>query len=333
MEIVWGSALGDRDARDYAALVEEARGAHYAQTIAWASVAVAGRRRHARFFLARRGGRAIGAAVVLRPRAWGPLLAPIAIVERGPVCADPSDLEIVVRALAREARRHGVARISVMPYWAGDDAVVAEAALARAGFRDVQARDGAHARTVRVDVGGRSDAEILAGPERKKLRYELRNAEREGIVVRRSNSARDFAILARLDEALARSQGRRPRARAWFDAAGAYLREDERRGALFVCEPSGASGEAISAALVLAHAKLALYVAGASQIGPRSFSKMASPLFAAAQWARDVGAEALDLGGVPLEGDDDPKRVAIAQFKRDFSKTNVRLVGEHARWF
>jgi lipid II:glycine glycyltransferase (peptidoglycan interpeptide bridge formation enzyme) len=49
------------------------------------------------------------------------------------------------------------------------------------------------------------------------------------------------------------------------------------------------------------------------------------------EWARSLGCD-FDLGGVPIEGDTDPKRQSIAQFKRDFAKTRVELIGQHARW-
>ena len=329
LQTEWRGTLEDADARDYEAFVDSAAGAHYTQSAPWAKVAVAGRPRVARFFIARATGRVVGAAVVLRPRAVGPFLMPVAILERGPVCADPADLERVLRALVGAARRCGVARIAVMPYWAGEDAARAEASLARAGFRDVQELDGAHASTLRLDVDGQDDGAILAGADRKKLRYELRTAERAGATVRRGVTE-DMATLARLDAQLADSQGKTQRRRAWFDAVAAYLASDDRRGALFLCEHQG---EPISAVLALRHARTAVYVAGASVLDQRPFSKMALPLFAAVRWARDVGCAVFDLGGIPLEGDSDAKRVAIAQFKRDFSKTPVRLVREHARWF
>jgi lipid II:glycine glycyltransferase (peptidoglycan interpeptide bridge formation enzyme) len=326
LETVWSARLGARDARDYDDFVTRAHGTHYAQSAAWARVATAGRARAARFFLARRDGRVVGAALVVRPGVGG-IVAPVALVDRGPVCDDVGELEEVMAALRGAAVRRGVVRVSAMPYWAGDDAARAEIAMKRAGFHDVQELDGAHACTLRVDVGGKNDDAILAGSDRKKLRYELKSAEKAAASVRRGG-ADDVGVLARLDAALAASQGRRARD-AWFAAIAAYLREDAGRGAVLVCEHEGA---AVSAVLVLRHARTAVYCAGASILEQRPFSKTALPLVEAARWARDAGCDTFDLGGVPLEGDRDPKRAAIAQFKRDFSKTPVALVREHARW-
>src|SRR5262249_31990229 len=150
-----------------------------------------------------------GAALVLRPRV-GPLVLPVAIVERGPMCAEPARLEEVSRALVRAGRRRGVARVAVMPYWAGEDAVRAQAALARAGFRDVQQAAGAHASTLRLAIGGKKDGDILSGSDRKKLRYELKSAERAGAIVRRGERS-DVDTLERLERDLSLAQGRRPR--------------------------------------------------------------------------------------------------------------------------
>jgi lipid II:glycine glycyltransferase (peptidoglycan interpeptide bridge formation enzyme) len=44
------------------------------------------------------------------------------------------------------------------------------------------------------------------------------------------------------------------------------------------------------------------------------------------------GCDAFDMGGIPMSGDTDEKRRSIAQFKLDFAKQPVSLVGEHARW-
>jgi lipid II:glycine glycyltransferase (peptidoglycan interpeptide bridge formation enzyme) len=329
METVWRSALDAHEARAYSAFLEQAKDAHFSQDPAFSDVVVAGKRQSPTFFVAREGQDVAGVAVVLRPRAVGPFLAPVAFVQRGPVCGDPTKLEPVLRALVSTARKHGVARVAVMPYWSGAAVAQAQGALAACGFRNVQEMDGSHACTLRLDVGEKTDGEILAGNEHKKLRYELRNAERAGVVVREAGPG-DFAVFERLERDLANAQGRRVQTPCWFAALEAYLTQDPSRGALFV---SSHGGEPIATALTIRHGKTAVYFAGASILEPRPYSKMALPLFAAVQWARDQGCDTFDLGGVPLPGDTDPKRAAIAQFKRDFAKTPVHLVPEHARWF
>jgi lipid II:glycine glycyltransferase (peptidoglycan interpeptide bridge formation enzyme) len=331
LETVWTDALAGADAADYDRFVDAAAGGHAAQTRGWAKLATTGRRFDTRWFLAREaGGAVVGAALVLRPRAIGPLALPVAIVERGPVVAAPDDLARVVPAFVSVARKHGVARVQVMPYFADADAERAEAALAAAGLRDVQELDGAHAATLRLAIAGKTDDAILEGKDRKKLRYELKHAAKIGATVRRGEP-KDMGELARLYEALMGSQGKSGKPAAWFDAAAAHLLDPAAaRGALFLCDHAG---ETLSAVLVTRHANVATFLMGASIPSPRPFSKMALPLMEAIRWAREAGATIFDMGGVPLEGDDDEKRAAIAQFKFDFTKTRTRLVREHARWF
>lgn len=319
--------LSARDRDAYDAFVDDAAGGSYAQARAWAPVAVAGRRFVPHYFLARRGGSVVGAALILRPRAVGPVLLPVAIVERGPVTAEVDDLPDVLAALRRALRRRGVIRLQVMPYWADREADLATRHLARAGFRSVQAFDGAHARTLRVELVGKTDATVFAGKPGEALRRKLRQAEKAGATARRGTRA-DLRALEALYAALMDGQGRGGKPKAYFDALGKLI-DEGRRGAIFVCEHEGA---VVSALFASRHGRLATFVLGASSAAEKSFSKMAPAMSAAVRWALADGAEAFDMGGVPLEGDPDEKRRSIAQFKLDFAKTPVALVTEHARW-
>jgi len=331
MDLTWTSRLEGALAEDYDLFVEAAKGGHYAQARAWGPVAVAGRPASLRYFLAREGGRVVGTAMIVRPMA-GPLPLPVAIVERGPVVADPADVGRVAQALVARARLHGVLRVQVMPYWAGDDAPVVEAALGDAGFTKVQEPGGAHAVTLRMDIGGKADDAILAGKERESLRRKLRQAEKAGATVRLGELG-DVRVLEQLYAELMKGQGRDAKPHAYFERLAASIlspRDGAPRGALFVCTHDA---EPISALFASRHGKVATFVLGATSAAQRSFSKMVLPMMAAVRWARDVGAEQFDLGGIPMDGDTDDKRAQIAQFKFDFAKAKVTLVGEHARWF
>jgi lipid II:glycine glycyltransferase (peptidoglycan interpeptide bridge formation enzyme) len=280
-----------------------------------------------RWVLARDRGRIVGAALVLRPHLRG-LPLPAALVERGPVTHDPDDVERVAEALAQAARRRGIARVQLMPYWAGEDAARVEALLVRARFRRVQAFDGAHAMTLRMDIAGKDDA-ILAGKEKEQLRRKLRQAEKAGAVVRQGG-VDDVGKLEQLFGELMRAQGRSGKPRVFFERLASEILASGERGALFVCTHEA---ETIAAIFASRHGPLATFVMGATSSAPRPFSKMVLPMFAAVKWARDAGCATFDLGGVPMDGDADEKRASIAQFKFDFAKTKVPLVREHVRWF
>lgn len=326
MQVTWTSALEGSDAREYDALVLASPAGHPAQTRAWAEVARAGAHVAARYALVRLAGRAVGAALVLRPSLAG-LGLPWAWIERGPVVAAVGDLAGVTRAVARAARRRGIARLRVNPYFADGDAAVAEESLRGLGFRDVQRADGPHAATLRLAVGGRSDAEILAGKTREQLRWRIKQADKAGAVARRGEPG-DWPRLREMVRDLMRSQSRRDRPDAWWDALRRHV-ADDARGAFFVCDHGG---RVVAGAVYLRHGSRVIYGWGAAVAEKLGFSKAIPAHVAAIRWSRDAGCDSFDLGGIPLEDDADPKRNAIATFKLLFDRTRVRLVREHAGW-
>ncbi len=326
LETLWSPALSDIDAEVYDRFVATAAGGHYSQTRAWAKVAAASKPCTPICFLARRNGRPIGAALVLRAHVGLPL--PIAQIERGPVCADPEDLPDVLSALRRQARRHGVLRLSVMPYWAGKARQSVEAILQYADFHNVQNFAGRHARTIRFDIAALPDNEPFAGSALSKVRHEIRRAERAGAAARRG-TAKDMEAFRALHEALLHMEGKKKPGPRWYAALAEYFQSDER-GAMFVCEHEG---RVISAIFLARLGDMTTYVIGASSGEELRFPKMILPMAAAIGWAKSSGISLLDFGGVPMQGDADAKRNKIAEFKRSFSRSEVDLVHEHVRWF
>jgi hypothetical protein len=326
VEVTWHAELAAADALAYDAFVLASPAGHPAQTRAWAEVARAGAHVATGFAIVRDAGRMMGAALVTRTCA-AVLRLPWASIERGPVVADVSELAGVARAIASALARRGLAHIRMMPYWAGRDATAAEAGLRLAGMRDVHRLDGPHARTLRIDLAGKSDAELFAGKSKEQIRWRSSQAQRAGAVARRGRDD-DWARLRAMYRLLMAGQGRRDRPEPWWQAVSRFV-GDESRGALFACDYGGRT---VSAAVVLRHGARATYAWGASVPDRLPFSKAIPALVAAICWARDVGCTTFDLGGIPTEGDDDPKRNAIARFKYDFDRQPVRLVREHAGW-
>jgi lipid II:glycine glycyltransferase (peptidoglycan interpeptide bridge formation enzyme) len=329
MHVTWSARLSDRDAREYDAFVLGSHAGHHAQTRAWADVARAGAHVAVRYAIVRDPGAGrsiVGTALVLRPSIAGVVL-PWAWVERGPVVQHVEQVAPVTEALARAARLRGVTHLGVMPYWARDAAVLAEHWLAGVGFRDVQQPDGAHVCTLRIHVGGLSDAELFAGKNKEQVRWRAKQAARAGARARRG-ARDDWATLQALHGAMMRAQGRRESSRAWWDAVARFAADDSR-GSLHVCEYEG---RVVGACVVLRHGALATYSWGASVPDKLPFSKAIPSLVSGIRWARDVGCLTFDLGGIPAETDTDAKRNAIATFKLDFDKKRVRLVHRHARW-
>jgi lipid II:glycine glycyltransferase (peptidoglycan interpeptide bridge formation enzyme) len=328
LDVVWTESLRNADRDEYDRFVAEAAGGHYAQTLGFGAVARRAGPCRLRYFLARDRGRLIGTALVTRA-SLGPAVLPSAKVERGPVCDDPSELCRVARALARTARSRGVVRLSVMPYWADAAADVAMRALREAGFRDSQRADGAHARTLRIDLGRTDDEEICSARGQERLRRRREQACRAGAITRKGGRE-DFETHFRLTEEMMRAQGKRHRPASHARALAGFVLADSLRGALFVCE---LGGKPVATALVLRHAGIATYAQGATSLEKSSVTKSVPVLLAAIQWARTAGCHTFDLGGIPLEGDRDAKRAAIARLKFDFARDAVRLVREHTRLF
>lgn len=326
MRVTLKKSLSGRDAEDYDRFVGEARGGHYSQARSFAPMATAGRALAAGFLLVRDGERVVGGGLVLRPTAGG-VAAPVALLERGPVCDDPERVPEVARAACRALRLRGVFRTRIMPYWSGDEAAAVARGLARARFVSVQEADGAHACTLRLVIGGRKDADILAGGERRSLRSELKQADQKGARVR-EGGPEDVPVLERLYADLMGRQGKKTKPPVYFERLAAQIGAG-KPASLFLCEHEG---DAVAAVLTFRHGKQATFVMGASDASRRPFTKMAPALMSAIRAARDGGCDVFDLGGVPMPDDDDEKRVNIARFKYDFAKEPVTLVGEHARW-
>jgi len=326
---MWSAAPSAADAEAYDGFVAAARGGHFSQARAWAEVTAAARSWAARWFLARREGRVVGAALVLQPRLFRTLTLPFARIERGPVCDAAADLPQVLHALVREAHRRGIVRLSVMPYWSGEAKPEVERMLRDGGFSGVQTFAGRHARTARLDLHALPEGDLFAGRALHQVRQNVRRAERAGAVARRGER-RDFEAFCRMHGELLRLEGSRPPAAAWYEALAEYFLAGDGRGAMFVCEHEG---RAISAIFLARFGRLATYVVGASSGEELRFPKMILPMAAGIAWAKGAGLDCLDLGGIPMEGDTDKKRNSIAEFKRSFSRNEIDLVHEHVRWF
>jgi lipid II:glycine glycyltransferase (peptidoglycan interpeptide bridge formation enzyme) len=347
--MTWRRRLSAGDARDYDAFVDAAPSGHFAQARQWAPVACTDRPFGSSYAIVRDAtDRIVGAAHILRAQLVA-LPLPYAVIERGPVVAEPAMFGPVMRRLARAARWRGIARLAVMPYWERTAGAAVRATLDELGWRSVQKMSGAHAATLRLALAGAADGAgahergrgeddgdphgsaaldtIFAGSDFRKLRREYRLAERCGARARRGTAA-DLPRFVSLYRELMSEQGLHAKSDAWFDALAALDFGPNGSVGLFFTE---IEGEVVSGALTIRHGRLVTLYLAASARTPRKFSKMVIGLVAAVAWARHLGCD-FDLGGVPMNGDTDEKRLSIAQFKRDFSTARLDLIGEHARW-
>lgn len=326
LSIVLRSRLSPEDEAAYDTFVATARGASFAQLRDYARLATSDRPFRASFFLARDGARVVGAALVLRSR-LGLVPLPFAQVERGPVVDDLAALPEVLAALRRALYVRGIARLAVMPYFAGDDVAAVETALAAQRFTPVDDPAGAHVRTLRMPISAKAEADVYAGSHRKTLRYELKHAKKLGVTSERVRGAATSSMIELWNETM-RAQGKNQRSHA-FTRALADVTASSERIACFVARDAE---RPLGGVIVVRTDRRLHLVHGATSGVRRPFSKMSPPLEAAITWAREHGVPELDLGGIPRDGDTDAKRAAIADFKFGFSKDEVRLVREHVRW-
>jgi len=329
LDTVYASALSAHDGKAYDSFVASAADGHFSQTQAWAKVATASKPFAPFYFLARRNGRVVGAALLLRTQLGRALPLPFAQIERGPVCGEPEHLPEILNSLLEQTRRRGILRLSVMPYWAGEAKERAERLLRQQGFADKQSFGGRHARSLRLDLTSLTEDNLFAGRALFKVRQNIGRAERAGASAR-PGRPEDLTAFRHLHEELMHLESKRPPGPAWYDALADYFVQPEGRGAMFVCEHQG---KVVSAIFVARHGRLATYILGASSRQALRFPKMILPMAAAIAWAKRNGVESFDLGGIPMNGDSDTKRASIAEFKHSFAREAIDLAHEHVRWF
>jgi len=326
LSVLLRARLEGADADAYDSFVAAASDGSFAQLRDYAALATSDRPFSASYFLAREGNKVVGTALVLRSR-LGPLPLPFAQVERGPVVDDVSRFPEVLRALRRALRLRGIARLVVMPYFAGDLAARAEAMLRDQRFRPDDDPNGSHVRTLRMPIDAPKEADVYEGSGRKTLRYELKQAKKLGVVTTRVRGRDSRALVELLNETMT-AQGMRGKDPRFAEALDEVTRVSER----IACFVSRDAERDLGAILVARTDTRLHLVLGATSNEKRPFSKMSPPLEAAIAWARTYGTRELDLGGIPREGDTDEKRLRIAAFKYGFSKDEVSLAREHVRW-
>lgn len=310
-------ALSGADAKAYAEFMSSAQAGHYLQALAWAPVACqpgVGQR----YILFRERGKLVGAARLLR-RTNGLLRSPAAVIERGPVVREVSDLERVLPALLRVTKWHGIDQLRIQPYFTGTDGAAAAAVASRHGFEASTDFHGPHTSTVRLSLNEPTAETIFNKREHADLRREARKAKNAGLVVRRGTQ-QDLAAVSALYAAMMEAQGANDRPPAYFNSFATLIATDAV--ALFL----GENGNELDSAVMIArHHGQATFHLGASSSTRRTYGKTLLPLWEAAEWAHGLGDKWFDLGGVPSPQDTDAKRQSIAKFKHYFARETISL--------
>ncbi len=312
---------------EYDNFIRNSPSGHYTQSRTWVKVVASSGWARPYFFLAKREARVIGAGILWQPLLVGKLPLPIAYMERGPVVDNLSDLSPVVHSVQIQARRRGILRISLMPYWSGSDAQDAEHILKKLGFRNVQSDSGRHICSLRMDLTNQSVIN-LDGQPLAKLRAKVSRALRAGVTSRRG-TFKDMETFQQLHRCMQSRERHRILPDRWYAGLAEFIKTNDRTSAMFVCEYEE---RVVSAIVIICQGSIATYAIGASTRMPFRFSKMACAFVEAIRWAAEEGMTTFDLGGMPRPGDRDRRRADIAQFKSLFSGQAITFVPEMVRW-
>lgn len=325
------------DARRWDDFVCE-RGGHLLQSSAWGDL-------KARFgwgvqrLLLERDGTPLGGAQMLF-RSF-PLGLKLAYVPRGPVVdpADPQACALLLDTLCGAARSHGAFTLKVEPNWL-DDASLS----AWLGSRRFQPGSSIQPRTtIHLDLTQPLDA-ILA-QMKPKWRYNIRLAERKGVMVREGGAA-DLSSFYQLLEATSARDAFRIHSPEYYRTALELMAPAHAQ--LFVAEYQE---QPLAAIFVTAFGREAIYLYGASGNAHRDKMPNHALHWAAIRWAKARGCTCYDLWGVadvadavgatsamqkvapdkgPADGkagESSPLPHGLYQFKQGFGGTLVQYIG------
>ena len=316
----------DRRAVFDAAVAEGAR-PDFLQSWAWGDLkAKTGWMPHRLRIVGSRGTVAVCSLLERRLPGLGPLL----YAPRGPMVDwdDPVVVDAALEGLLAFARQRRAIALKLDPA-VPDAHPGCAAALRRHGLRVLEsgpAFEGVQPRFVmHLPLAGRDEADLLAGMQTK-TRYNIRLAERRGVVVRSGTAADMGAFYALLTET-ARRDGFLVRGPAYFDAMWDTCLATGL-GWLLLAE---ADGELLAGAIVFRLGVCAWYLYGASANRQRDRMPAYAVQWEAIRRSLAAGCRWYDLRGV--SGDVSPQAplYGLYRFKKGFGADLVRYVGEWDR--
>ena len=225
-------------------------------------------------------------------------------VPRGPIGCD----ERVLEALIDWARTSGLARLRVEPEVSPEARTLLEAH----GFR--RAADVQPSRTRIVELG--SDDEMLAS-FRRTTRYNIRHAERSGVVV---EEGADAAELARQVFASASRAGVNLPGRPYLEMALQTVPSTRT----FVASHDG---EALCALMVAVHDGRGYYLFSGANGRKRNLKAMDLAMWHGIRYAARLGCRDYDLWGIAPDSDPRHPWHGFTEFKRGYSGFEVEYVG------
>jgi peptidoglycan pentaglycine glycine transferase (the first glycine) len=198
--------------------------------------------------------------------------------------------------------------------------------LAASGFTPA---DAIQPRTSLVIDLSRDEASIL-GAMKQKTRYNIRLAEKRGVIVRQGSAA-DVATFHALAQTTAHRNEFGVHSLDYYQAAYDLFAPD--RCALLIAE---VEAEPLAALMVFSQGQTAYYFYGASSNTQRQLMASYLVQWSAIRWAQSRGNRCYDLWGIPdadpttLEAEFDQRRDGlwgVYRFKRGFGGQHVQSIG------
>ncbi len=267
-----------------------------------------------------------GGQVLVRRLPWGQTLA---YVPKGPMVdwRKPPQVRSLMEGLRQVALAHKAALLKLEPDL--PDSPLLDLQLQSYGLRrghPVQPRS-----TIHLDLSGGTEA-VLAGMKQK-WRYNVRLAERKGVLVR-PMAAADFPAFLAMNAETGQRDGFGVHDAAYYQAAFELFPPDQARWLI-----AEADGQPLAAIVVFALGQKSWYMWGASNSLERQRMPNHALQWAGLTWAAEQGCRTYDLWGVPDEVGADPERWSddfaeqhgglwgVYRFKQGFGGQVVRYTG------
>lgn len=287
-----------------------------------------------------RDGAIAGGAAILRYSL--PLVGPYYYAPRGPLLADWADEAVLVEllsAIRERARRDGAMFLKIDPAVPVEREDVAKL-LAKHGCRppvgtDAQGFGGTQPRCVMVlDVGGRTEQELLAGFKPQTRRNIKLSTEKHGVEVVEDVTRGNLVAFDALMKVTGERDGFKPYNLAYFQSIWDNL-GNAGMAKLFLTRYEG---EYLSGAICFLIGDKAWYVFGASSNENRNVMPNYAMQWAMIRWALRSGCSTYDFRGVSprrrVEGESaeevekEDHLQGLNRFKEGFGSRYVEYIGE-----
>ena len=295
---------------------------HILQSWAWGETKLQTGWRARRLFWTIEGRPAAAAALLVR-RLWSRAPVAVAYVPKGPILdwADAGLAGQVLDDLENAARRAGAFFVKIDPDVRGDleTGQTVAAMLMRRGWRP-SAEQIQYSNTVVSDLAP-SEEELLAGMK-PKWRYNIRLAERRGVVVR-DGSAADLAAFYAMYVETGQRDGFLVRPFAYYRAIWErFLAEGLAH--LLLAEVGGAP---VAGLILFRFGRTAWYFYGASTSQSRELMPNYALQWAALRWAKAAGCTRYDWWGAPGVLEESDPMWGVFRFKQGFGGEFMPHIG------